>query len=106
MCRLVVNMDLADWNDKTLDKFIQSFSDAIQKINGYENSASKHSGENGIELKFNGTKITKTFSTSETSPLGKTLLSNLQFALDEYGDAISPDEKLNIMIKIIKDIIG
>ncbi len=106
LCRLVVNMDLADWNDKTLDKFIQSFSDAIQKINGYENSASKHSGENGIELKFNGTKITKTFSTSETSPLGKTLLSNLQFALDEYGDAISPDEKLNIMIKIIKDIIG
>lgn len=106
LCRLVVNMDLADWNDKTLEKFEQSFAESIQKINNYENSALKHVGENGIELKFDGVKITKTFSTSETSPLGKTLLSNLQYALEEYGDAISPDEKLNIMIKIIKDIIG
>ncbi len=106
LCRLVVNLDLADWNDKTLDKFIKSFSDSIQKINNYENSASKISGENKIELKFNGTSINKTFSSCEVSSLGKTLLSNLQFELEGYADSISPDEKLNILLSIIKEIIG
>ena len=106
LCRLVVNMDLADWNDKTLDKFIINFSDAIEKIDSYESSASKLTGENKIELNFNGDNINKTFSTCEISPLGKTLLSNLQFELEGYADSISSDEKLNIILKIIKDIIG
>lgn len=75
-------MDLADWNDKTLDKFIINFSDAIEKINSYESSASKLTGENKIELNFNGDNINKTFSTCEISPLGKTLMSNLQFELE------------------------
>ena len=106
LCRLVVNMDLADWNDKTLDKFIQSFSDSIQKINSYESSASKFAGENKIELSFNGTSINKTFSSCEISPLGKTLLSNLQYEVEGYADSISSDEKLNILLNIIKEIIG
>lgn len=106
LCRLVVNMDLADWNDKTLDKFILYFSDSIQKINKYENSASKLTGENKIELNYNGTSINKTFSTCEISPMGRTLLSNLQFELEGYADSVPSDEKLNILLKIIKDIIG
>ena len=42
----------------------------------------------------------------EISAIGKTLMNNLRYSIDEYGEAISSDEKVAILIEMIKEVIG
>lgn len=106
LCRLTVGLDLADWNDKTVDKFIETFTASINKIVSFEAMAESETSDNAIEFTYNGQKILKTFSSLEPSPLGQTVINNIESNLEEYGDSISPDEKLAILFKIIKGIIS
>ena len=106
LCRLVTGIDLADWNDSTIDKFKETLANSVKKIADYESSDSTVNGDNGIELTFNGVTVSKTFSTLEPTPLGQTVLNNIEASLEEYGDSISPDEKLAILFNIIKEIIN
>ena len=106
LCRLVTGIDLADWNDSTIAKYKETLTNSIKKIADYELSDSTANGDNGIELTFNGVTVSKTFSTLEPTPLGQTVLNNIEASLEEYGDSISPDEKLAILFNIIKEIIN
>ena len=49
--------------------------------------------------------IERTFDSEEISPLGTTVLRNLQSVFDEYNGAISPEEQLSIIAKLLEDII-
>ena len=106
LCRIITGIDLADWNDSTIDKYKDTLANSIKKIADYESSDSTTNSDNGIELTFNGVKVSKTFSTLEPSPIGQTVLNSIESSLEEYGDSISPDEKLAILFNIIKGIIN
>lgn len=101
----LVAISIEDWNDELAETFIKSVSEAITRINDY--TVSELSGErNGqLTISINGVQIEKTFSAETITPLGKTALNNLQSVLEEYNEALEPDEQLAILARLISTII-
>ncbi len=106
LSKIVSDVNIADWSNATLEKYIQSFREIIIAINSFNSSSDEVNAENGIEVLINGETISKTFSSVKTTPMGMTVLNNIEAVFEEYGEAISSDEKLNILLQIIKDLIN
>lgn len=81
-------------------------SSAILTINAFNASSDEEEGANGIEVVINGEKISKTFASVQTTPMGMTVMNNIESVFEEYGDSISADEKLSILLNVIKTLIN
>jgi hypothetical protein len=106
LSKCVMSINLADWNNSTLEKYKETLSSAIIAINEFNVSYDEESGGNGIEVAINGEKISKTFASVKTTPMGMTVMNNIESVFEEYGDAISSDEKLSILLNVIKTLIN
>ena len=102
---MYTSMSIEDWSDELAKSFMEQIETSINKVNAYDGTDSETSGESLINISIAGTQISKSFNESEISPLGKTVLNNLQAVLDEYNDSIENDEKLSIIAKLLSDII-
>ena len=106
LSKCVIGINLADWSNSTLEKYKELLTSTIISINVFNVSSDDESGENGIEVVINGEKISKTFASVKTTPMGMTVMNNIESVFEEYGDAISSDEKLSILLNVIKTLIN
>jgi len=106
LSKSVAGINLADWSNSTLENYETTLSSSIFKINTFNMSSDNDTGANGIEFIINGEKISKTFSAVQTTPMGKTVMNNIESVFEEYGDSISADEKLSILLTVIKTLIS
>ena len=101
---IIVSMAIEDWTDQLADRFKQTISAIVERINSYvESEGTVHNGK--LLISMPGVHIEKSFADAEISPLGQTALSNLKAVFEEYNDAIEPDEQLAIIAKLIGDVI-
>ena len=106
LSKCVIGINLADWSNSTIDKYKEVLSSAILAINEFNTSSDDEEGSNGIEVVINGEKISKTFASVKTTPMGMTVKNNIESVFEEYGDSISSDEKLSILLNVIKTLIN
>ena len=101
---IIVSMAIEDWTDQLADRFKQTISAIVERINSYvESEGTVHDGK--LLISMPGVHVEKSFADAEISPLGQTALSNLKAVFEEYNDAIEPDEQLAIIAKLIGDVI-
>ena len=87
------NCTVDDWNSQRETEFISVLRSFIDRVYNYdENSIAKQD--------FNDNK-----AMIEISQLGKTLYSNLTEMIEEYGSALSNEEKASIIKRILNDLI-
>lgn len=97
-------MAIEDWTDQLADRFKQTISAIVERINSYvESEGTVYDGK--LLISMPGVHVEKSFADAEISPLGQTALSNLKAVFEEYNDAIEPDEQLAIIAKLIGDVI-
>ena len=89
-----------------IDKYKGVLSSAILVINEFNAFPDNEEGANGIEVVINGETISKTFASVKTTPMGMTVKNNIESVFEEYGDSISSDEKLSILLNVIKTLIN
>ena len=89
----VFGCTLEDWNISKRELFFKTLSNLILKV---END---NSDLNKIIV------IKEYIDESKISHIGKTLYSNLTESIEEYGSALSNEEKVLILKKMISDII-
>lgn len=100
------SMEIEDWSDSLANNFIKDVADAIAKINDYHEDPVSGENECMVSISLTGTKLEKTFSSSNISPLGKTVINNLRAVFEEYNGALETDEQLAILAQLIEDIIN
>ena len=100
------SMEIEDWSDSLASNFIKDVADAIAKINDYHEDPVSGENECMVSISLTGTKLEKTFSSSNISPLGKTVINNLRAVFEEYNGALETDEQLAILAQLIEDIIN
>lgn len=105
LAQMITGVNIVDWNDKTLESYLDTIQEVLSEINEYDSRDHNDAKENTIEISINGTVVTKKFSSVEYSPLGLTFMDNLESTLDDYADSVSPDEKLSILLELIKKIV-
>lgn len=101
---LFVSMGVEDWSDKLAVQFEESIYEVIQKINDFV-EVPVDEQECRLAINLPNIQIDKSFSDSEISPLGKTVLNNLRAVFEEYNGAIEVDEQLAIIAELIGDIV-
>lgn len=72
------------------------------------NAEDNRNAETGFSITISrqNESIERTVEEKEISAIGKTLMNNLRYSIDEYGEAISSDEKVAILIEMIKEVMG
>ncbi len=100
-----VSISIEDWNDALATSFLKDISESIAKINEYHEEQNQSTSKCKVSITLSNVKHEKTFEMDSISPLGKSVLSNLEGVFDEYNDSIEPDEKLAILAKLIDKII-
>ena len=88
----VIKNTLDDYNIRKYDLFFEKFGEFVKFVEDYDINGLKK----GELLELENRKF---------SNLGKTLYSNLEDTIDEYGESISNEEKVIILKKLINDIL-
>ncbi len=100
-----VGLSIEDWNDSMLSEFISSLKQSIAKINSYKDSS--HSDNKfKILLQSEDGIYEKDYSSNKISLLGETALNNIRSVFEEYNESLNPNEKLAIILKVLKEIIS
>ena len=96
---LYTNLFICDWTTNTNEFFLEHFN----KINDYL-KLSDSDNANQLSLIIDGEEITKSFKDDldESSELIEEIISD---ALDDYGDLLSNEQKLALLVKILKKYI-
>jgi len=100
------SMAIEDWSDALAAQFIDDISASVSKVLSYHQQ--DHFVQNDdckIIINLENGNIEKSFVSSKISALGKTALNNLEAVFEEYNGALEPDEQLNILIQMIKDLL-
>ena len=91
----VFGFSLAGWNKKSEETFFNYLNRFIATVDNFENTPSNTKIDNKINYDSN----------YKLSSLGKTLYSNLTDSLEEYGYALSNEEKVAVLKKLLAEIL-
>lgn len=104
---LMEGISIEDWNDQGAEVFCERLKKALEGV-AEANAEDNRNGETGFSITISrqNESIERTVEEKEISAIGKTLMNNLRYSIDEYGEAISSDEKVAILIEMIKEVMG
>lgn len=104
---LMEGISIEDWNDQGVNIFCTKLKKALEGVTeaNAEDSGTADTGFS-ITISHQNESIERVVEEKEISAIGKTLMNNLRYSIDEYGEAISSDEKVAILIEMIKEVIG
>ena len=104
---LLANIAVEDWSDAGVADFCEKLKRTLDDICAADSEA-RPEGESAFSITIarEDQSIERLVGGREISPLGKTLMNNLRYSFNEYGGAISADEKVAILVEMLKEIIG
>ena len=109
LAKLVTDLRLEDWDEKTVDLF-------IERLKEYKSTAEEFSGDtisdigdstNAYSLTYideTGGTVTKRFDKVEQSKRGKLLMNSLLADIESMGHSISEQEKRQILMEVLKKL--
>lgn len=100
---ILTGLSINDWNDVTYDSYKNELLESLDTI---KNLKEETNSNETITFILNGSSnIEKRFSKEEISPLGNTLLNELEEVVDEYGSALTDNEKRTILFNLLEKLI-
>ncbi|MFQ6860998.1 MAG: hypothetical protein ACLROI_07065 [Beduini sp.] len=89
---------IEDWSNNTITLFKQQFEDLIEASKDQEESS------NELIINIDGNQIHKTFS-EELDDSTELIENIITDAIDDFGDTISSEQKIALLVKIMKKYI-
>jgi len=108
LAKAVTALRVEDWNEKIIVSFVESLKEFKQTIEDY-NSQSEQSTETAdtyklVTMTSDGQEVVKSFSRSEYSQRAKLLYNDIMNSIDEMGQAITDQEKRQILFEILEKL--
>lgn len=109
--RTVSALRINDWNNQTIENFLSKmivFKNEVDTFNA--ESKSSMSNENGNFYRISsvdeyGNEVVRSFEKITYSPKAKLLYNDISVSLEEIGQAISDQEKRQVLIEILSKLI-
>lgn len=99
--KIVTGFYIEDWQPNEINNFKEELEKIINNINELDQNSVDSS--NKITLISGDEKIEKYLSNSdELSALGNTMKNNIEEIISEYGDSLTEQEKISVLIDIMK----
>lgn len=103
IARDITTFAIEDWNDSMVDEFLSTVERCVKGVNDYNEA--EHSSEEqnvSITLNLDGNVYEKQLDNSEISPIAETALNNIETVFEDYADAISPQDRVSILLKLLR----
>lgn len=104
LVQVAVGLDLEDWSDAVAATFQEELGQAIEVIMAVERDSVPKEHHRVSFMTEDGGLSERVFPKVEVSALGKILFSELASSLDGFADAISIDEKRQILLDLLQNI--
>jgi len=108
LAKSVTSLRVEDWNEATIETFIKDLTAFKDTVDEYDRKVVSGSSDADtyklITTNSDGTEVVKTFSKSEYSDRAKLLYNEITNSLDEMGQAITEQEKRQILIEILEKL--
>ena len=106
--KAVTGLRVEDWNDKVITSFYEELMTFKKTVEDFNNQSAQ-GGEIGDTYKLvtttsDGQEIVKSFSRSEYSDRAKLLYNDILNSIDEMGQAITEQEKRQILFEILEKL--
>ncbi len=109
IARAIFNLRMGDFNDEIMNCFIEGIKAVRDEIIAYNSGVNATSSVlNSYKIMFadeNGNLITRQFDAAQDSHEGQLLYNDLTSVIAEYGEAISDDEKRQILFRILRELV-
>ena len=100
MSKIFTSFYVEDWQSSQYLEYEENLKETIKKL---QSKSSSNENSQRIIVVNNGETIEKNLSSSgNISALGNTMKNNIEEILDEYGGSITEEEKVNILLDIMK----
>ena len=103
LAKSITLLAIEDWNDNSVFDFITNIEKYIDTINKFqhEETVSLYDGHIGLSIDFAGKIYEKNITDTEFSGIAETALNNIETELDDYGDAITAQERIALLLKLL-----
>lgn len=113
LARPATNLRIDDWGEITVECFIQVIRAFVETVNAYNDKQQKAEGMSGAgsyrisHLDNDGNETFKTYDKTELGNTARLLYNDIEaMLLEEYGASLSSDEKRQVLIDIIGNLLS
>ena len=106
--RALFNLRMSDFTDEIMSCYMAELDNVVKEIKKYDEKIEDNSAAQGYKIIYtdeNGAEVTKQFDATEYTEKGQFLYNDITSTLEEFGSAISSDEKRQILFRILKELI-
>ena len=100
---ILLGFYIEDWEDNTYKIFYEKLSNIIKEIDSLNDTKDEFSET--VEINDGVRVIKKYIAPDEITQIGKTLQNNIEDTIEEYGNSISENERIKILLQVIKKYI-
>lgn len=107
---VLTGLRVEDWSDATANGIEETFVQMLAEVAEVKETleGATGGGINHVYIEFeqtDGTKVQRSFPQGGISPSGQLLYNVLRSYLQEYGDAITNNERRNILIRLLEELV-
>lgn len=106
LSKSLTGFELMYWNDSHKETFLQQLKNVKDKLESYKETNALNEGETQMIIKTaSGSEKSIVFDRSELSSLSQTVKNKINSTFNNYGLAISYDEKVQVLLSLIEDLV-
>lgn len=106
LSKLLTGFELMYWSDSHKKEFLDKIQDIKGKLDAYEVKASLGETETRMTLKTSdGQEKSVVFDRSSLSPLSQTIKNKINATFNNYGMAVTYDDKVQVLLSLIEDLM-
>lgn len=104
LAKSITMLAVEDWNDETVTVFLSDIEEYIDIINKFEldEVPVEDNGYINLSIDYAGKTFEKNITETEISGIAETALNNIETELEDYGDAISAQERVALLLKLLR----
>jgi len=108
LAKQMTGLSVEDWNDTTFEYYMASLNKVVDVITEFEaNKDCRTSSDTyKITVTIDGEDVERTFTNKQLSAMGEMALNNIASVFYDFNESIDNDEKMAILLKLMKDLIG
>ena len=104
LAKCITLLAVEDWNDRLVDTFLNNIKTYIDTVNSFsmEENEINDEGTVTLSLDYGGKVYENNITETEISGIAETAMSNIESQLEEYGEAITAQERVAVLLKLLK----
>ena len=104
--RAIFSLRIEDFTDILAESLTSKVVDTFKSISAYNNESAQRTDGSGYTITYkdnSDNEIVRSFDNKELSPQAKLLYNTLTSEIDEFGEAVLPAERWQILVKILME---